>query len=178
MEQFGIVVTVLVFGLVFVILLTLAYGGISAAPWVPLWRRDINRLLTIAQVKENETVIDLGAGDGRIVRLAAGAFKARAIGYEIALLPFLIGYITILMHPARRRISWRYRNFFNVDLSEADVVCIFLTPAAMQKLKTKLETELRPGTRVVSFAFSMPGWQPQVVDKPNKKTTAVYCYQR
>jgi hypothetical protein len=74
---------------IFLVLGTFALGGILAAPWVPLWQKDIRRMLKLANVKPGETVYDLGAGDGRIVIMAGKEFGAKAIGYEIAILPYL-----------------------------------------------------------------------------------------
>ena len=72
----------------------------------------------------------------------------------------------------------RYRNFFKQDFSKADVICIFLTPKAMKKLKLKLQKEVKPGARIISYAFHLPGWTETKKDKPNQKTTAIYIYQK
>ena len=157
---------------------TFAWGGILAAPWIPVWKKDIKRLLDLAQIKPGETLYDLGAGDGRIVIMAAKEYNAIAVGYEIASLPYFLAYIKILVLGLRGKASFRYRNFFKADLSQADIIVTFLTPPAMEKLKPKFERELKPGARVVSYAFSIKGWEPKQKSKPNKKTTAIYFYQR
>ena len=168
-----------VFFLVLLVVLgTLAYGGISAAPWVPLWRGDVRRMLSIAGTKPGEEVYDLGAGDGRIVVIAASEFGAQATGFELAVLPYFLAQFIILLRGLRGRASMRYANFFNIHLGNADVICTFLTPGAMEKLKPKFEAELKPGSRVVSFAFHVPGWEPTKIDKPNKITTPIYLYER
>ena len=164
--------------LVVVILGTFAYGGISAAPWVPVWQRDVERMSALAKIKPGEIVYDLGAGDGRIVITAAKQYGAQATGFEIAVLPFIIGYIRIQLAGVQKKARLRYRNFYNQDLSTADVIFAFLTPPAMEKLKPKFEKEIKSGCRIVSYAFAVPGWEPTTVDKPNQKTTAIYLYQR
>lgn len=166
------------FLLLLIILGTFAIAGISAAPWVPLWKKDIRRMLCLAQIEPDELVYDLGAGDGRIITIAVSEFDARAVGFEMAVLPYFLGYIRILLSGLRRRASLQFKNFYNQDLGQADVICAFLSPQAMAKLKPKFETETKTGCRIVSYAFSVPGWQPTKIDKPNKKTTAVYLYQR
>ena len=145
---------------------------------MPLWKKDTLRLLDIAQVKPGEIVIDLGAGDGRIVIAAAKTYGARAIGYEIAILPYFVGWVRIALLGLRGKARLKYRNFFKEDLSQADVICAFLTPPAMAKLKPKLEKEAKPGCRIVSYAFHIPDWQPTRVDKPDQKTAAIYLYQK
>lgn len=157
---------------------TFAYGGISAAPWVPLWKKDTKRMLELAQIKPGQKVVDLGAGDGRIIISAARDYGADATGYEFAILPYLWGLVRINLSGLRGQARLKYRNFFNQDLSYADVVCVFLTPAAMKKLKPKFDAELKPGTKILSYAFHLPGWQPVKTDKPNKNTMTIYLYQK
>ena len=135
-------------------------------------------MMKIAGVKPGEIVYDLGAGDGRIVIIAANEFGANATGFEIAVLPYLLGCIKIILKGLRGKARLKYNNFFTYDLSQADVICTFLTPPAMKKLKPKFEKETKSGCRIVSYAFSIPGWQPKEKNKPNEKTTAIYLYQR
>ncbi len=166
------------FFLSFIILVlgTFALGGILAAPWVPLWKKDIRRMLELAEVKPGEIVYDLGAGDARILIMAAKDFKAKAVGFEVAVLPYLWGYIKIKLHGLSGQVTLKYRNFFREDFGEADVICAFLTPEAMRKLKPKFQKEIKPNCRVVSYAFHIPDWQPAKISKP-KQETAVYLYR-
>lgn len=162
----------------FLALATFALGGILAAPWVPLKKSDIMRMLKLAEVKPGEIVYDLGAGDGRIIIIAADEFKANATGFELAILPYLVGLIKIILRGLGGKAVLKYRNFYYQDLGQADVVCAFLAPKAMIKLKPKLEKEIKPGGRIVSAVFSIPDWQPKKIDKPNKKAFAIYLYQK
>jgi hypothetical protein len=162
----------------FLVLGTFALAGFSAAPWVPLWKKDVRRMMEIAQVKPGQIVYDLGAGDGRILIIAAKEFKAKATGFEFAVLPYFLGCIKIRLKGLKDQAKLKYRNFFLQDLSQADVICTFLTPQAMKKLKPKLAKEIKPGAKIVSYAFSIPDWKPTKKDKPNKNTTVIYLYQR
>lgn len=164
--------------LTFLVLGTFALGGFLAAPWVPLWKRDVKRMLDLAEVKPGEIVYDLGAGDGRIIIMAAKDYQALATGFEIATLPYFLAYIKIILLGLRGKARLKYRNFFNEDFSQADVICTFLSPQAMEKLKTKFAREMKPGSRVVSYAFDIKDWEKTKTDKPNEKQTAVYLYQR
>lgn len=154
---------------------TAAWAAWRAAPYVPTWGSDVERLLSLAEVKAGDVVYDLGAGDGRIV-LAAAKRGAQATGFEIAFLPYLVARIRILCSPYRRQAKMVAQDFFHADLSPADVIVCFLTPRAMGKLGEKFRRELRPGTRIVSYAFAIPGWTPDRKDKPQPKTMAVYRY--
>lgn len=166
----------IIFLILMLFLATYALGGLLAAPWVPLWRRDVVRMLSLADVKQGEVVVDLGAGDARILTAAVKKFKAEAIGYEIALLPYCLGYIKIILLGLSRHVSLKYANFYQADLSQADVVTIFLSPQANKKLSKILKSKLRPKTRVISYVFSIPGWEPIKIDKPSEKEAAIYMY--
>lgn len=140
------------------ILATFAYASVRGAPWVPTWRRDIERFLTLAQLQPGERFYDLGCGDGRLVRAAANA-GAVAIGFECSILPYIFAKLRIA-----QRGHVRYADFWNADLLDADVVYCFLTPKVYPKLQAKLERELRPGTRVILYVWPMAGWEVDAVD--------------
>jgi len=169
---------VLLFVVIFIVLGTLALGGYLAAPWVPLWKPDIRRMLTLAELKPGEALYDLGAGDGRMLIMGAREFGSRGVGYEIAVLPYLIGRVIIWARGLSGKVRLRYKNFYTAELGNADVVTLFLMPKATAKLKPKFERELKPGCRVVSYSFQIPGWQPTKVDKPNQQLASVYLYVR
>lgn len=154
-----------------------AWAGYRAAPYVPTRQHDVERMLRLAELKAGELVYDLGAGDGRFVLTAARRYKAKAVGYEISLLPYLVGLWRIRRSKQGALAAMRFQDFFRHDLSAADVIVCFLTPGAMAKLGPKLKRELKPGTRVVSFAFPIRDWTPVLKDKPEPRTMAVWLYQ-
>ena len=118
-------------------------------------------MLLLAEVKHGEAVYDLGCGDGRIVITAAQDFGAQGLGVELK---------EDLVRMAQRRVSelgldGRVRivhgDLFEVDVSRADVVTLYLTTSANRKVKPKLERELKPGARVVSHNYQIRGWTPE-----------------
>ena len=157
---------------------TYAFGGLSAAPWLPLWKKDVNRMLSLAQIKEGEIVCDLGAGDARLLITAALDYKAKGLGFEVAILPYLIGCIKIYIKGLNNRIIFKFSNFFSQNIAQADVICLFLTPAGMEKLKPKLEKETKKGVRILSYAFIIKGWEPKCVDDSMPNRGKIYLYQR
>ncbi|MFA6410235.1 MAG: hypothetical protein WCW26_01510 [Candidatus Buchananbacteria bacterium] len=177
MSDLMFVFWVVFFIVIFLILGTLALAGFSAAPWVPLWKKDIRRMLKLAEVKPGEIVYDLGAGDGRIIIIAASEFGALATGFEFAFLPYFLAWVKIKLLGLSKKAKLKYGSFFTQDLSQADVICTFLSTQAMERLSPKFKKELKPGCRIVSYAFSLPGFEPKVVDKPEKMAT-VYVYQK
>jgi len=154
--------------------ITIAYGAIRFAPWLPTRRRDIERALSLADLKAGETFIDLGCGDGRVVSEAAKR-GAQAIGYEIAL-PL---YLACILRRNGRGARYFFKDLFRADVSKADVIYLFGTPPTLRgRLREKLERELKPGARVLSYAFAIDGWTPATVDKPEGTALPIYRYSR
>ncbi len=158
--------------ILFVFLGTFAYAGVLAAPWFPTWSRDIERFLKLAQIKPGERFYDLGCGDGKLVFAAAGA-GAKATGFEISLLPYLIA---ISRSKYINNSEIKFKDFWKQNLSDADVVYLFLTPKVNPQAKIKLEKELRKGARVIAYTWPIDGWQPVMTDIP-KDQPAMYLYE-
>lgn len=140
------------------ILATFAYAGVSGAPWVPTWRRDVERFLKLAQLQPDERFYDLGCGDGRLVRAAADA-GAIATGFECSLLPYILAKLRV-----GRRGSIRYADLWDADLKDANVVYCFLLPKVYPKLKERIERECRTGTRIILYVWPMEGWTVDAMD--------------
>ncbi|BDR92998.1 class I SAM-dependent methyltransferase [Vulcanisaeta souniana] len=133
-------------------------------PFVPTPEVVVRRMLQLANVKRNEVVYDLGCGDGRIVIMAAREFGAEAACIEIRKDLYEQTLRRVKDLGLDNRIHVIYGNFFEESLSEADVVTMYLLTSVNERIKPKLERELRPSTRVVSHDFEMPGWKPLIVE--------------
>ncbi|OGL79773.1 hypothetical protein A3J43_03490 [Candidatus Uhrbacteria bacterium RIFCSPHIGHO2_12_FULL_54_23] len=167
-----------VVGVVLLALLTHVYASVIAAPWVPTRRKDYARIVQALGPLTHETIADLGAGGGGVMRAIARAYPGvRVVGYEISLLAWIIAQWLNGFWGLRKRCEIRMKNFYEEDLSRFDAVYCFLTPSAMRKLKPKFERELKPGTRVVSYAFSIPGWEGEK-RKESPAHTPLFVYQR
>ncbi|MFA6042466.1 MAG: hypothetical protein WCV85_04565 [Patescibacteria group bacterium] len=160
--------------LVFLLVATAAYAGYRAAPWLPTRAADAQRLVDLAGVQSGDVVYELGAGDGRVLLPFTKTQAKSIVGFEISLVPYLIGLFRI--RKFRPRVALRFRDFFKVSFNEAQVVYCFLTPKAMAALAPKFRQELQPGTRVLSYAFPIPGWEPEQVSKPTPEQMAIYKY--
>jgi cyclopropane fatty-acyl-phospholipid synthase-like methyltransferase len=116
-------------------------------------------MLQLAGVTDGDVVYDLGSGDGRIPIIAAQKYGARGIGIEID--PRLVTQSWGNANDAEvaNRVSFKVGDLFEADLSAATVVTMYLSPSIMKRLMPKLRA-LKPGTRIVSHAFEMPGWPP------------------
>ncbi|MEM2281873.1 MAG: class I SAM-dependent methyltransferase [Candidatus Bathyarchaeia archaeon] len=121
-------------------------------------------MLILAQLKPGEVFFDLGAGDGRTVIMAAKEFGARAVGVELREDLAKRALSTVYEEGLQDRVTIVNGDMFNVDLSSADVVFLYLTTSANEKIKPKLEAELKPGARVVSHDYEIVGWKPVKVE--------------
>ena len=134
------------------------------APFVPSPIPVIQRMLQLADLKPGEVLFDLGAGDGRSVIMAAKAFSARAVGVELREDLAKKALSTIHENGLTDRVTIVNGDMFTVNLTSADVVFLYLTTSANEKIRTKLENELKTGVRVVSHDYEIIGWKPEKVE--------------
>jgi protein-L-isoaspartate O-methyltransferase len=132
----------------------------SLAPHVPTSEDVVKKMLELAELKIGEKLYDLGSGDGRIIIMAAKEFGAKAVGVELRedLVQFTRKKIEELGLTGTVRVI--HGDLMQADIADADVVTLYLTTSANEKITPKLEKDLRSGTRVVSFCFRVPSWEP------------------
>jgi len=152
----------------------------SLAPYAPSPQIIVEKMLELANVQQNDIVYDLGSGDGRVLITAVQQFRARAVGVE--LVPEIAEKATekiakLGLQDRARVITGDIRD---ADLSDADVVTMYLLTDSNEILRPKLEKSLKPGTRVVSYSFRVPGWKPAEVEETdpfgNGRKHAIYLY--
>lgn len=151
----------LIFLTVFAVLLiaSIVFHLKCRVPFVPTPRRVIDMMIDQAALKDGQLVYDLGAGDGRVLTIAKRRCPGiRAIGYEGAIGVWMFGKFRTWFSGGG--VDLRRENFLRVDLSGADVIFLYLCIDALKLLVPKLQRELRPGTRVISHAFRLPGLEP------------------
>jgi len=135
-----IVAFVVLFILFMIVIGSAAWASFSAASWVPTWKKDLKRILDLANLKSGETLYDLGCGDGRILEYAAENYEIKeAVGFEISLIPYIFAKLRASFAQGHKKMRVVYGDLFRVNLKEVDVVVCFLMPAAIKKLKPKFE---------------------------------------
>jgi tRNA G37 N-methylase Trm5 len=130
--------------------------------YVPTPQPAVEVMLEMAQVRDGDVLYDLGSGDGRIPITAARKYDVRAIGIDID--PERIAEANANARAAgvTDRVTFRQEDLFEADFSDATVVTLYLLQRLNEKLKPRLLTELAPGTRIVSHAFTMgDDWPPE-----------------
>lgn len=123
----------------------------------------IGRFLDAVPMAPGQLLVDLGCGDGRVLRFAVDRYAVRAVGYELNLLAYLRARLCCL---GRKDVRVVLGNFWEADLGRADVVFCYLFPDIMKRLADKVRREIRPGAVVVSCNFPIPGLSPQQVLRP------------
>jgi len=147
------------------------------APFVPLEPEIVERVMLHAAIKPGDVFYDLGSGDGRIV-VAASLRGAQAYGVEIDKSKVLYSRVWLFMLRLNKTAEIIHQDFFKVNLSKADIVCLFLLQDTNEKLQEKLEKELKKGAKVISVAFTFPKWQPEIIDPHGPKYGPIYVYRR
>lgn len=127
--------------------------------WVPTPDTLVDRMLRMAQVTQNDFVVDLGAGDGKIAIAAARDFKCRSLGVEYN--PDMVGVARRNAEKAgvAHLAKFEQGDIFVYDFSAATVVTMYLLPNLNLKLRPTL-LKMKPGTRLVTHQFTMGSWEP------------------
>ena len=137
------------------------------------------KMMQIARLQSGEVLYDLGSGDGTLLILAATEFGARAVGVEIQ--KKFVAYTREKVRDLglENQITVINEDFFNVNISDANVLVLYLTPRVLERLKLKLEKELSHGTRIVVYRYPIEGLIPKKVYDiiKEKQKTQIFLYE-
>ena len=129
--------------------------------FVPTPYEVVDEMLKLANVKKGDVLYDLGSGDGRIPVTAAKRFGIRAVGIDIDPQRIKEANENAKKNGVAKLVSFKQEDLFKTDFKDATVVTLYLLPDLNVKLRPRLLSELRPGTRIVSHQFDMGTWKPQ-----------------
>lgn len=164
-------IVLLVYGLslfLFVlILLWILIPALYGLPPVSTKPERIHKALQLAKLQPNEVLYDLGAGDGRVLVIAARHFGAKAVGIEVGPIQCALIWLRITANGLGNQIQIRWENFYKADLSGADVVFVYATSKEVMKLAPHLEGQMKKGARLVSISADFPEWEPSTFDNRN-----------
>lgn len=129
--------------------------------FVPTPHAVVDAMLEMAQVRDGDVLYDLGSGDGRIPIAAAKKYKVRAVGIDIDPRRIKEARVNAQAAGVADRVTFRQEDLFHADFSRATVVTLYLLDSLNEKLRPRLLSQLKPGTRIVSHAFRMGDWKPE-----------------
>ncbi len=176
-----IIITLVVIGSLVALKLLVTFSLVSVFPitrgamFHPSAHVRVRTFLDHVPMKAGDLLVDIGCGDGRVLREAARRYGVRAVGFEVNPLAYALARLRTL---GLKGIEIRWRDFWKVNIRDADVVFCYLFPDVMERLAKKLEEELRPGTRVISCNFPLPGWRHSEILYPESSLHGdpIYCY--
>jgi SAM-dependent methyltransferase len=154
--------------LVIVLILLISLGGFFlGAPYLPTLKKQVNTIFSLAEMKEGQTLIELGCGDGRVL-VEAAKRGINSVGYEINPILFLIALLRSKKHKDRIRIV--YGNYWRKEWPPANVIFVFLIGRYMDKLDKHIKMYPHKPVKLVSFAFKLPD------KKISKQQENLYLY--
>lgn len=130
-------------------------------PYVPTTEAAVDAMLKLANVTSSDIVYDLGCGDGRIVITAAKKYGAHAVGVDLNPDRIAEARANAKKAGVEDLVRFEEGDLFKADIHEATVVTLFLLSSVNMRLRPRLLSELRPGTRIVSNTFDMGDWKPE-----------------
>ena len=163
---------------IYVLTMVLALRRTGGALFCTTHPAKIAAVLDAFPLRPGQRVFDLGCGDGRFLAAVVRRYGVSGTGYEINLLPWLLARLRRLR--AGRRMRVLCRDFWSVDLAEADLVFCYLFPDILVPLEAKARRELRPGALLVSCNFPLPEWKAERVLATNDPGAPdpIYVYRQ
>ncbi len=145
------------------------------SPWSPWWKTNkkvARAMCKLAKINKDHVIYDLGSGTGNALIVAAKEFGAKGVGIEIDPLRYLISTLMIYINKAQDKVEIKRKNFYDVNISKASVIFVYLVPRVLEKLKPKLLKELKRGTLVISYRYKM-----NLPLMSHDKTNNIYLYK-
>lgn len=145
------------------------------SPWTPWWRTSAQKaqlVWKLVPLSKKDIVYELGSGDAAVLREAA-RFGAGGVGVEVDPARVFISRVIIWFNNLSNKIEIRRGNFFGVDISPASVIFVYLVPRVLLKLKPKFLKELKSGTKIISYVYTIDYLPLIKKDEKNK----IYVYK-
>lgn len=146
------------------------------SPFVKTKSKTLDMILEEAGLKPKQLFIDLGCGDGIVVRTAVKKYKVKGIGVDIN--PLLIYRAKLINYLQRTpRIKFLKQNIFDADIKNADIVYMFLLPKFLVRLKSKLKNETKKSALIISHGFEIEGWEKFKIKTIKNKPFSTFYYR-
>lgn len=151
-------------------------GDLMGGPYVPTRKNRLKAILEAANLKPGMKLMELGSGDGRLVREAVKTYRVKGWGIEVH--PMLTWYARLLtrMHNLSGARFIR-GNIFKINLSKFEVIFVFLLPKTMRKLSVKFKKECQKGTLIISHGFKLPEFEKNLIKTLHHSPFPTYYYK-
>jgi SAM-dependent methyltransferase len=136
----------------------------------------VEEMLEMAKVTKDDTVYDLGCGDGRFVITAAKKYGARGVGIDIDPKRVQESHQKAIEAGVTDRVRFIEDDLFTTHINEATVITLYLLQELNLKLRPKLLRELKPGSRIVSYVYDMGDWKPDTMRPLGNSTFYYYVW--
>ncbi len=154
---------------------SLIYSHLCGSPYVPSKKKELEFILRKCNLKHGMTFLDLGCGDGRVVRMAVEKYRVKGIGVDVNPLLLVWARFWSRLH-GLRNIMFERKNILKYDVRQAHVIYIFLLPDLITRLLPHFEKNLKKGTLVVSHGFKIPEWKKFLKETVEHKPFPTYFY--
>lgn len=155
----------------------LLFSTIKGAPYVPTSKKQLDVILKNAHLAKGSLLVELGSGDGRMIRYAAKIFGLKGVGIEIN--PLLVWWSSFLSRRdgTQKTVRFIRKNIFDYSLANADCLYIFLMPELITKLLPKFKKELKKGTLIISHGFKIIGYEKLLIHTVFDKKFSTFYYK-
>ncbi|PIV08302.1 hypothetical protein COS52_03460 [Candidatus Roizmanbacteria bacterium CG03_land_8_20_14_0_80_39_12] len=155
----------------------LLFSAFKGAPYVPTSKKQLDRILENASLEKNAQFVELGSGDGRLIRYAVKNYGVTGTGVEIN--PLLVWWSRYLSKRdgIAHKVSFIRGNVFNYPLQKVDYVYLFLMPELIKKLIPKFKKELKKEAIIISHGFKLPGFERKLIHTEFDKAFSTYYYK-
>jgi predicted RNA methylase len=150
--------SIILFFIIIFLLLLLSMFWPPDSPWAPWWstnRKIAQAMCRLAKLNKDDIVYDLGSGTGTALMVAIKEYKAFGVGIEIDPLRYLFSKTRFKINGLDKKIRIIKKNFYDVNISQASVVFVYLVPRVLNKLVPKFLKELKKGTKIVSYRYQI-----------------------
>jgi len=151
-------------------------SDLFGAPYVPTSSKLVDSILKNANLKPGQCFVELGCGDGRLVRNAVAKYYVSGLGIDIN--PYLIFYAKIMAHFQQlKNIKFKISDLRRTDLSQADVIFLYLLPSILPVVQKKLMTQPHKKILVISHFFQLSGWEKYLLKTITISSHPIHYYQ-
>lgn len=167
-----VILVVLIYGIFFVAqFYNIFFHGYP--PFISTSYENIDKIIAEVHINENAVIYELGCGRARFLRMIEQAVpKTKLIGVENLFSIYFINFLRLKLQGSK--IKLLHKNIFKINLNQADIIFCYLNNTTMLPLGLKLVSECRPGTLIISQAFTVPQLSPNKVIEVNGKK--IYFY--